>query len=271
MGKVLGIVGSPRRGGLTGSLVNEALRGVESAGVETEVIYLIDRNIEPCLDCRGKTCWTTGSCRFGDDSVALNRELDLCSGVVLAAPVYYLNVNGLTQKFMEKTRVRDVNGKPAFGIAVAGGTGKGLISALQSIYRFLTIVGFRGIDPLPVSRFNAQRALERAYLTGRRLGELARGPRSPFKDLAERIAWYASLEYMGFDIVDENLFLARLVLENAAPSSEADEALLREARLECSRAERLVGEGRRAEAVEHIIAAYDRGVQVWRRLERGHR
>ena len=63
--KVLGIFGSPRRGGNTELLLEEALKGAESAGAEVEHLYLSDFTITPCKECHG--CDNTGNCIVLDD------------------------------------------------------------------------------------------------------------------------------------------------------------------------------------------------------------
>lgn len=63
--KVVGIVGSPRRGGNTELLVNEALKAAGEEGIETELITLVDKIIKPCDGCR--VCRRTGECHIEDD------------------------------------------------------------------------------------------------------------------------------------------------------------------------------------------------------------
>ncbi len=51
MVKVLGIVGSPRRGGNTEILVKTALESASKAGAETEMIRLCEKVVGPCDGC----------------------------------------------------------------------------------------------------------------------------------------------------------------------------------------------------------------------------
>ena len=62
---VLGIFGSPRRGGNTDLLLEEALRGAEKEGAKVERLYLSDSTISPCKECHG--CDNTGNCVILDD------------------------------------------------------------------------------------------------------------------------------------------------------------------------------------------------------------
>ena len=50
--KALGIVGSYRKGGINDTVVAKILEGAASQGAETERIFLADRNIGFCRNCR---------------------------------------------------------------------------------------------------------------------------------------------------------------------------------------------------------------------------
>jgi len=58
--RVLGIVGSPRRGGNTEILVGAVLRGAEEAGALVEKVLLSKLGISPCLAC--DACRDTDEC-----------------------------------------------------------------------------------------------------------------------------------------------------------------------------------------------------------------
>ena len=49
--KVVGMIGSPRKGMNTDTLVTRVLEGAKAVGAETEKIYLNDLNIMPCQAC----------------------------------------------------------------------------------------------------------------------------------------------------------------------------------------------------------------------------
>ena len=52
--KVVGIVGSYRKGGIIDNAVSSVLDGAQECGAETKKIYLLDKHIEFCANCR--TC-----------------------------------------------------------------------------------------------------------------------------------------------------------------------------------------------------------------------
>ena len=142
---ILGVVGSPRKGRLTDQLIARALEGTKSAGVETEKVYLVDFKVP----------FYTEQSQCPEELSRLCEEAD---ALIIGAPVYYGDINGLTKDFMDTVRISNANGKYGLGISVAGGTGKGLCLAVQSIYSFFYHRQMRGIDPFPVSRFNFQKA-----------------------------------------------------------------------------------------------------------------
>ena len=151
---ILGIVGSPRKNGRTHTLVDAALGGAAQGGAETEKLYLIDYAIKPFTGSGG----SEEGVRFCPSE--LSERCEAADAIVLGAPVYYGDINGLTKDFMDSVRIGNSNGKPALGFAIAGGSGKGLISGVQSIYHWFYHRQVRAIDPTPVSRFNMAEALE---------------------------------------------------------------------------------------------------------------
>ena len=64
---VLGVAGSPRRGGNSETLLDEVLRGTKEAGALTEKVVLAQLNIGPCKACNA--CAQTRICMQGDDMV----------------------------------------------------------------------------------------------------------------------------------------------------------------------------------------------------------
>ena len=63
--KVLGIVGSPKRGANTDTLVEQVLKGAEEAGAVTEKLSIAEMDIKPCTACNA--CQNTGKCVIEDD------------------------------------------------------------------------------------------------------------------------------------------------------------------------------------------------------------
>jgi multimeric flavodoxin WrbA len=98
--KVLGIVGSPRKGGNTEILVREALTAVKEAGAEIEIVLVADKNIVGCDGC--SSCRQTGVCRIKDDMQPLYKQLETADAVVFGTPVYFHNVTAQAKAIMDR-------------------------------------------------------------------------------------------------------------------------------------------------------------------------
>lgn len=85
--KVVGIVGSARLGGNTEILTRIALDEVQKAGLETELVSLAGKKIEPCDGCR--SCSKTGKCHIRDDFGSIFKKMKEADGIILATPVYF--------------------------------------------------------------------------------------------------------------------------------------------------------------------------------------
>ena len=85
--KILGIVGSPRKGGNTEILVEEALTATREAGAQTEIILLADKNIAGCDGCG--SCFETGVCKIKDDMQSIYPQLEAADAIIFGSPVYF--------------------------------------------------------------------------------------------------------------------------------------------------------------------------------------
>ncbi len=86
--KVLGISGSPRRGGNTDLLLGEVMKGAAGRDAEVKTIILNELDITPCQHC--DACLRAGRCIINDDMQTVYRELEEADRVVLASPVHFL-------------------------------------------------------------------------------------------------------------------------------------------------------------------------------------
>ncbi|MFP3895812.1 MAG: flavodoxin family protein [Anaerolineales bacterium] len=246
---VLGIVGSPRKNGRTNALVDALLDGAAQEGVNTKKIYLIDYEIRSFTNPTGSL---DGSQFCPDELSELCGEAD---AIALGAPVYWGDINGLTKDFMDAVKIAGANGKPAVGIAIAGGTGKGLLSGVQSIYHFFYHKQMRGIDPTPVSRFNMEKTLEALKATGARLAKVSQN-KEPFPGETRDARWpavlayYASTDVLARDPVDEFVMLAQQLID-ISEGEEVDEA-----RELLDKGLTLIQEGKRGEGAEYVVRSY---------------
>ena len=257
---VLAIVGSPHNEGLTNGLVEAAISGVLSAGGTVNKIYASDYDWGPCFDCEGKTCWSDLSCQHSPLPGEVNEMLNGSDGLILAAPVYFLDVNGLTRNLLDRLRPGpNVNGIPALGISMAGGTGKGFVLALQMLYHFFFCIWARPLRPLAVTRFNYEQALEQAQELGH---ALAHAPKRPFSSLAESMAEYDAVPLMDLDLVGENFFLVETILANTIETA-GNHKRLASAQRDLQAATAAFAGDEIPRATELLEGAYDAAVEAW--------
>ncbi len=98
--KVLGIAGSPRRGGNTDLLLAEVMRGAASRGAEVKTIILNDLEISPCQHC--DACLEAGRCKIEDDMQMVYRELEDADRIVLASPIQFMGVTAQMKAMIDR-------------------------------------------------------------------------------------------------------------------------------------------------------------------------
>ncbi|MBS3918533.1 MAG: flavodoxin family protein [Deltaproteobacteria bacterium] len=100
--KVLGIFGSPRRGGNTEVLLEEVLKGAEREGAKTDRIYLTDYAITPCKECHG--CDQTGQCVILDDMEKIYPKLLESDIIFLASPIFFYGVTAWAKALIDRSQ-----------------------------------------------------------------------------------------------------------------------------------------------------------------------
>jgi multimeric flavodoxin WrbA len=245
---VLGVVGSGREHGRTAKLMAAALGGAEAQGARTQRVFLADYDIQYHMGVAAK-----GMPYCPDTLAGLCAKAD---ALILGSPVYYGDINGLTRSFMDSVPLPDSNGKLALGFAIAGGSGKGLLSGVQSIYHFFYHRQMRAIDPTPVSRFNMDAALVSLQESGASLVERFETV-EPFPGEARNdrwadvLAYYAGLPYFDAGPVDEFVMLAEQLIR----ISEGPEVA--EAKAALGQAVDLIREGEPSRAASYAVRAYE--------------
>jgi multimeric flavodoxin WrbA len=89
--KVVGIVGSPRKGMNTDTLVTNVLEGARSIGAETDKVYLNDLEIMPCQACAESPA--PDYCFFDDGMRTVYEALDDADALVIGSPAYYGSIS----------------------------------------------------------------------------------------------------------------------------------------------------------------------------------
>ena len=103
--KIVAVVGSYRKGGIIDSAVDQVLAAAAEQGARVSKIYLLDKHIEFCSNCR---CCTQdqgdrrGYCAIRDDMAEVLDELESADGIVLGSPINFFSVTALTKRFVER-------------------------------------------------------------------------------------------------------------------------------------------------------------------------
>lgn len=99
--KIVGILGSERKGGNTEVLLDVALEEAQKNGVFTDKVPLRDKSISPCDGCLG--CTKTGKCVIEDDAQEIYQKMLESEGIIWATPVYFWSMSGQTKTLMDRT------------------------------------------------------------------------------------------------------------------------------------------------------------------------
>jgi multimeric flavodoxin WrbA len=102
MVRVIGIAGSPRRGGNTETLLDRFLAGARSAGADVNKIVAPDLDVGPCTACEG--CWVDGHCITSDDYQTACEEFIAADVIVLASPLYFWNVPSQVKTVIDRSQ-----------------------------------------------------------------------------------------------------------------------------------------------------------------------
>jgi multimeric flavodoxin WrbA len=98
--KVLGIMGSPRVGGNSDILLNQALAGAKEAGAEVEKIILDRMKISGCKDC--KKCNETGLCVLKDDMPEIHQKILEANAIIHSVPVYFFSMTAQMKAYLDR-------------------------------------------------------------------------------------------------------------------------------------------------------------------------
>ncbi|MFC1870531.1 flavodoxin family protein [Chloroflexota bacterium] len=160
--KILGIVCSPRKGGNTEILVNEALASAEALGAKVELVSVIGKNIAPCDGC--ESCAKTGRCRIDDDMQDIYNKLLQSDGIIFGSPVYYWNVSAQAKTIIDRTfvfkRKRPLRNKVVGAVVVLRNDGASCaVSALNNFFSLQRMIPSRSLGP----RTEEELASERGF------------------------------------------------------------------------------------------------------------
>jgi len=156
--KIIGISGSPRRGN-TEIIVKEALKAAEGlGGVETELITLAGKRIQPCIadyKCAYKgTIDLPCPAQPDDDVNDILKKVATADGIIVGSPVYWGGMTAQLKALLDRSMSIEIQGKAyrnkvggvvTVAIAVHGGQE----TTALSIYLWMLIHDMIVVGPGP--------------------------------------------------------------------------------------------------------------------------
>jgi multimeric flavodoxin WrbA len=185
--RVIGFVGSPRKGGNTATLVEKVLAGAAEAGAETKIYNLDELNIggcKACNYCKSHDC----RCQQEDDMTQIYADLIASDGIVIGTPIYMSLPSAQTLLFVNRLFAFLTFGQPSpvpagkkVALAYSSGAGDeaGYRKVIESFGRIFShfpgaevkgIVGGGGNNELKAVE-GKQDLLDQAFALGKELVE----------------------------------------------------------------------------------------------------
>lgn len=108
--KIFALIGSPRKGSNTDTLVEEVFRGAERGGHTCEKVYLYDYDISPCIDCR-KCKEGAFVCVVKDGMGEIYPKLDEADLIIFGTPNYWYGPSAKMKLLIDRLRPYVASGK----------------------------------------------------------------------------------------------------------------------------------------------------------------
>ena len=178
--RVVAVIGSPRRGGNTATLVEAAFEELERRGCECTRIVLSTLRINACDG--HENCGERESCPHDDDMPVVLEQVYAADGVILATPIYYENVSGQMKTFMDRNATRYYHDEwlaPKVVGLIAVAAESDAEDTLAAMRRFVTlsnpeelpVVALGGCADAPGAAADDAELIERARALGRSMAE----------------------------------------------------------------------------------------------------
>jgi multimeric flavodoxin WrbA len=187
MTHVLGVFGSPRRGGNTDRLLEEFLSGAAEGGARCTRVIAAEADIKPCTGCQH--CEIERRCVIEDGMQRVYALIEDADVVVLASPIYFYGLTAQAKALVDRCQVfwarkhrfgeRATKPRAGFLISVGGSAGPRLFECAEMTMKYFCealdaeYVGsltFRSID-LPGDIDRHPEYLEETRHSGRRIAD----------------------------------------------------------------------------------------------------
>ena len=136
--KVLILNGSARKNGCTSRALKEVEYTLNKEGIETENIFIGNKEIRGCMSCR--KCNEIKRCVFDDIVNEINPKFEEADGIIVGTPVYYAHANGTIISFLDRLFFSAKFDKSMkVGATVISSRRAGSTSAFDEINKYFTV------------------------------------------------------------------------------------------------------------------------------------
>lgn len=112
-----------------------------------------------------------------DDFQNLREKINQADALVFSTPVYYGDLSESAKRFFDRWRrceavnreTSPLKGKRVIGVAAAGGSGGGAVSALRNLEAYLRFLQFAIFDLVPVTQVSKKHKIDMLRVAGKRL------------------------------------------------------------------------------------------------------
>ena len=101
--KILALIGSPRKGSNTDTLVEKILEGAKENGHISKKIYLYDYEILPCIDCRNCKRGLY-ICTIEDMMQEIYSKMENADLIIFGTPIYWYGPTGQMKLLIDRMR-----------------------------------------------------------------------------------------------------------------------------------------------------------------------
>ncbi|OPY32509.1 MAG: Iron-sulfur flavoprotein [Methanomassiliicoccales archaeon PtaU1.Bin124] len=177
--KVVGLNGTPRVGGNSEVLLDQALSGAAESGAHVMRIDVARMKISGCDACG--SCTDSGICVKDDDMTSVYSALEGADAIIVASPLYFSGLSSQLKAAIDRCQCIWVSGparsgRPGAFICVGGDNNANFKNAVSEARSFMKGIGFEGrmemlVAGLDVLGMAAKRAdlLDKARELGRDL------------------------------------------------------------------------------------------------------
>lgn len=175
------VSGNPKDEGLCAGLISEISRGARDGGADVRVV--VPSGLDNCHVCGSGwgNCRTSRRCVFGGDGFdELFEAAKNADALCFASPVYWGETSEILKSFLDRLRRcaaplggngSGLSGKQTILAVSAGGTGNGVMTAMEQLDRFCQHTAAPVFDRFMQNRWNADHVKQAAYCAAKAVAE----------------------------------------------------------------------------------------------------